>query len=80
MISPIRLATALSISVATLAVRSYIKRNPGSRLFQIDRATLRSYNTWGAKSILLDLETRGLIYAKRTHHGKKVPPTYYATI
>jgi len=66
-----------AVKLASRSVMTCIQANPGLRLFEIDRATLRSYNTWGAKSILLDLEQSGRIYVKRQHHGKKVAPTYY---
>ena len=72
-------------------VLSHVKKNPGQRCFEIDRATLNSHHQWGTKYILQRLEQQQLIYCvKKEFHGimrepgkpdelvwKKVPPTYF---
>jgi predicted transcriptional regulator len=66
-------------------VYAYIKANPGLRLYEIDKNTLKSHHNWGTKYIVERLEDAGKLYVKREHHGKKVYsdglkvwPTYYA--
>ena len=65
-------------------ILTYIKNNPGQRLYVIDRNTLKSHHNWGTKYIVERLESEGRLYVKREHHGKtvyedgrKVWPTYY---
>ena len=72
-------------------VLQHVKKNPGQRCFEIDRATLNSHHQWGTKHILQRLEQQHKIYCvKREVAGvmhdpdqgdtivwKKVPPTYF---
>ena len=75
----IRTVTRASQAITRRAVLAFIKRNPGCQLFEINAATLESHHSWGTKSILVDLECRGMIFVKRYHHGRKIKPLYYAT-
>ena len=66
-------------------VYRYIKANPGLRLYQIDKGTLKSHHNWGAKYYVERLENSGRVFVKREHHGEKfypdgsrVWPLYYA--
>lgn len=71
--------------IARLALKSldhvvldYIKEHPGQRLFQIDRATIKSHHSWGTKHVLQRLEDQGKIFVQRARLGESFPPRYYA--
>ena len=73
----IRVLSQVSLKLADQAMLRYIRKNPGSRLFEINDATLKSHHSWGTKSVLARLESEGWLYVKRAHHGKRIPPKYY---
>lgn len=73
----IRLLSRASLALTDAALLRYLRRNPGSRLFEINAATLQSHHSWGTKSALARLESEGWLYVKRAHHGKRIPPRYY---
>jgi hypothetical protein len=73
----IRLLSRASIKLSDQALLRFMRRNPGSRLFEINAATLQSHHSWGTKSALARLESEGWLYVKRAHHGKRIPPRYY---
>ena len=43
-------------------VYQHIKKHPGQRCFEIDKATLNSHHQWGTKHILQRLERQGKVY------------------
>ena len=59
----------LQRKIAKLALRqldgivlAHVRKNPGQRCFEIDKATLDSHHQWGTKHILQRLEQQQLIY------------------
>ena len=73
-------------------VYQHIKKHPGQRCFEIDKATLNSHHQWGTKHILQRLEQQQRIYCVKHEVAgvmrdpnkdydqivwKKVPPTYF---
>ncbi len=73
----IRLASQFSIKLADYAMLKFIRKNPGSRLFEINAATLKSHHSWGTKATLVRLESEGWLFVKRAQHGKRIAPKYY---
>lgn len=76
----VKLASKLSLILSEKAILSFIKSNPGARLYQINQATLNSHHSWGTKSILTELERKGKVYVQRQQHGNKVSPRYFVTL
>jgi hypothetical protein len=72
-----KLFASLSLRALDQVVLDYIKKNPGSRLYQIDADTLKSHHSWGTKHIEERLEERKKIAVIRYQQGKKVAPKYY---
>lgn len=73
----IRVLSRVSLKLADQAMLRYIRKHPGSRLFEINRATLNSHHSWGTKSVLAKLEAEGWLYVQRAQHGKRIPPRYF---
>jgi hypothetical protein len=73
----IRLLSRASIKLSDQALLRFMRRNPGSRLFEINAATLQSHHSWGTKSALARLESEGWLYVQRSQHGKRIPPRYF---
>jgi aromatic ring-opening dioxygenase LigB subunit len=76
----LKLLSTLALKSLDKVVLDYIKENPGSRLFQIDKDTIQSHHNWGAKHIVQRLEDDGKVVVFRYHQGRKIAPRYYATI
>jgi hypothetical protein len=76
----LNLIASLSLNALDSVVLNYIKHNPGKRLHQIDKDTLRSHHQWGTKHIVERLESNNKIAVIRTLHGKKIAPRYFATL
>jgi hypothetical protein len=74
----VRLLSRASIKLSDQALLRFVRRNPGSRLFEINAATLQSHHSWGTKSVLARLESEGWLYVQRSQHGKRIAPKYYA--
>jgi len=74
----IRILSRASLKLADQALLGYIRKHPGSRLFEINAATLKSHHSWGTKSVLARLEEEGWLYVQRSRHGKRIPPRYFA--
>lgn len=72
-----KLFASLSLRALDQIVLEYIKKNPGSRLYQIDANTLKSHHSWGTKHIVERLEQRKKIAVIRYQHGNKIAPKYY---
>jgi hypothetical protein len=73
----IRLLSRASIKLSDQALLRFMRRNPGSRLFEINAATLQSHHSWGTKAALARLESEGWLYVQRSKHGKRIPPRYF---
>ena len=73
----ISMACRLAAKLEDRAVLSYIKNNPGRRLFEINNATLKSHHSWATKSVVSRLERRQAIYVVRKVDGQAVKPIYY---
>jgi hypothetical protein len=73
----IRLLSRASIKLSDQAMLRFMRRNPGSRLFEINAATLQSHHSWGTKSALARLESEGWLYVQRSLHGQRIAPKYY---
>ncbi len=73
----IRFMSRVSLKLADQALLSFIRKHPGSRLFEINAATLKSHHSWGTKSVLARLEAEGWLYVQRSRHGKRIPPRYF---
>jgi hypothetical protein len=73
----IRFLSQASIKLSDHALLRFMRRNPGSRLFEINAATLQSHHSWGTKSALARLESEGWLYVQRSQHGKRIAPKYY---
>lgn len=73
----IRVLSRMSLKLADQAMLRYIRKHPGSRLFEINAATLKSHHSWGTKSVLAKLEAEGWLYVQRAQHGKRIPPRYF---
>ena len=73
-----QLLASLSLKALDNVVLSYIKANPGSRLYEIDKDTLRSHHSWGTKHVVERLESTNKIAVIRTQQGRKIAPRYYA--
>ena len=59
-------------------VYNWIKDNPGYRLYQIDKATLRSHKNWGAKHIVERLIEQGRVFYVCVPRGKQIIKTYWS--
>jgi|GWRWMinimDraft_13_1066021.scaffolds.fasta_scaffold40815_1 hypothetical protein len=73
----IRFMSRVSLKLADQALLGFIRKHPGSRLFEINAATLKSHHSWGTKSVLARLESEGWLYVQRLQHGKRIPPRYF---
>lgn len=74
-----KLLARLALKSLDKLVYDYIKENPGLRLFEIDKETLKSHHQWGTKHVVERLESQGRIFVIRTNYfGDKVKPRYYA--
>jgi hypothetical protein len=76
----LKLLASLSLTALDKVVLDYIKANPGSRLYEIDKDTLRSHHSWGTKHVVQRLENANKVTVIRTRHGKKIAPKYYAFV
>jgi hypothetical protein len=76
----LKILASLSLAALDKVVLDYIKEHPGSRLFQIDKDTIKSHHNWGTKYIVQRLEDSGKVAVFREHQGRKIAPRYYATI
>jgi hypothetical protein len=74
----LQLLARLSLSTLDSVVFDYIKANPGKRLFEIDKDTVKSHHQWGTKHIVQRLEEQGKITVIRHRWGKKIAPRYFA--
>lgn len=76
----VKLIATLSLKALDSVVLSYIKANPGKRLHEIDKDTLKSHHQWGTKCVVERLEKDYKIAVIRSQHGRKIAPRYYACI
>lgn len=65
----------LALIILEKRVLRYIERNPGQRLYQIDRNTIKSHHNWGAKFVVERLLFAGKIHTVPV--GRAKWPTYY---
>jgi hypothetical protein len=74
----LKLLANLSLNALDKVVLDYIKANPGKRLYEIDKDTIKSHHQWGSKYVVQRLEQQGKITVIRHKWGKKIAPRYFA--
>tara|TARA_B100000073_G_C23557045_1_gene502507 strand:+ start:450 stop:725 length:276 start_codon:yes stop_codon:yes gene_type:complete len=67
-----------SLSAIDREVYAYIDRNPGLRLYQIDKGTMNSHHNWGGKHIVERLIKQGRVLRQSRPVGKQIIHRYYS--
>lgn len=70
------MGTKFALMMMERRVLRYIMKNPGRRLYIIDKATINSHHNWGSKFIVERLLQAGKIHI--VPQGKANWPTYWA--